>query len=290
MTRRQLLGWFATHPRAQRAALLAPGALWLAVFFLVPLLILLAYSFMPRGVYGGVGRGFTLEHYARFLDPLYLSVLGRTVWLSFLTTVGCFFLGLPTAWVIRRSSPNWRNLLLFLVVLPFWTSSLVRTYAMMFLLRDTGLVNTLLLNVGLISTPLDLLYTQGAVLAGLVYSALPFMVLPLYTSIEKLPRRLLEASQDLGASPWQTFLRVTVPLTMPGIAAGSILVFIPVLGAFALPELMGGESVRMIGSVIDIHFGQQNRAAGSALTLVLMLFTTALTWLYYRLRRTEGLV
>lgn len=289
MTRRQLLGWFATHPRAQRAALLAPGALWLAVFFLVPLLILLAYSFMPRGVYGGVGRGFTLEHYARFLDPLYLSVLGRTVWLSFLTTVGCFFLGLPTAWVIRRSSPNWRNLLLFLVVLPFWTSSLVRTYAMMFLLRDTGLVNTLLLNVGLISTPLDLLYTQGAVLAGLVYSALPFMVLPLYTSIEKLDPALLEAAEILGAGPGARLRQVILPLILPGAVTGSLLVFIPSLGSFVVPDLLGGAKQLLIGNLVQNQFGPaRNWPFGSAVSFAVMSVVLVVLWLRTRGEGGEG--
>ena len=150
----------------------------------------------------------------------------------------------------------------------------MRTYALMFLLR-----------------PADLLYTEGAVVFGLVHSYLPFMVLPLYASLEKLPRRLLEASQDLGASPFRTFWSVTVPLTLPGIAAGCILVFIPVLGAFATPELMGGAHVRMVGSQINLYFVQaRNAAAGSALTLVLMVLTIGLTWAYHRVRKTEGLV
>ncbi len=240
--------------------LLLPPTAWLLLFLVVPTAILSASAFSAEGR-------------AYMTDGDTLRLLWRSVRIAAAATALCLAAGYPVAYFIAGCTPKWRRLLLFLVVLPFWTNLLVRTYALIFCLR-----------------PIGFLYHEGAVILGLFHSYLPFMVLPLYTSIEKLPRRLLEASQDLGASPWQTFLRVTVPLTMPGIAAGSILVFIPVLGAFALPELMGGESVRMIGSVIDIHFGQQNRAAGSALTLVLMLFTTALTWLYYRLRRTEGLV
>lgn len=240
--------------------LLLPPTAWLLLFLVVPTAILCAAAFSAEGR-------------AYMTDGDTLRLLWRSIRIATAATGLCLVAGYPVAYFIAGCGPKWRNLLLFLVVLPFWTNLLVRTYALIFVLRPTGF-----------------LYHEGAVIFGLFHSYLPFMVLPLYTSIEKLPKRLLEASQDLGASPWQTFLRVTLPLTMPGIAAGSILVFIPVLGAFALPELMGGESVRMIGSVIDIHFGQQNRAAGSALTLVLVLFTTALTWLYYRFRRTEGLV
>jgi spermidine/putrescine transport system permease protein len=241
--------------------LLVPPAAWLVVFLVVPTAILTASAFSAEGR-------------AYLTDGDTIRLLWRSVRIASAATALCLLAGYPVAYFIAGCGPKWRNVLLFLVVLPFWTNLLVRTYALIFCLRPIQ----------------GFLYTEASVVFGLFHSYLPFMVLPLYTSIEKLPKRLLEASQDLGASPWQTFLRVTLPLTMPGIAAGSILVFIPVLGAFALPELMGGESVRMIGSVIDIHFGQQNRAAGSALTLVLMLFTTALTWLYYRLRRTDGLV
>jgi spermidine/putrescine transport system permease protein len=240
--------------------LVLPPAAWLVVFLVVPTAILTASAFSAEGR-------------AYLFDGDTLRLLWRSVRIAFAATALCLVAGYPVAYFIAGCSPKWRNLLLFLVVLPFWTNLLVRTYALIFCLR-----------------PIGFLYHEGAVIFGLFHSYLPFMVLPLYTSIEKLPKRLLEASQDLGASPAQTFLRVTLPLTMPGVAAGSILVFIPVLGAFALPELMGGTSVSMIGSVIDVHFAQQNRAAGSALTLVLMLFTTALTWVYYRFRRTDGLV
>ncbi len=281
MTRRRLLRWFAGHPRAQGAALLAPGAVWLLVFFVVPLLILLAYSFMPRGVYGGVERGFTLEHYARFLDPLYLAVLGRTVWLSLLATLGCLVLGLPTAWVIARSPARWRNLLLFLVVLPFWTSSLVRTYAMMFLLRDTGLVNSVLLKVGIIGQPITLLYTEGAVLAGLIYSALPFMVLPLYASLEKLDPALLEAAEILGARPWARLTRIIVPLTLPGIVSGSLLVFIPSLGSFVVPDLLGGAKQLMVGNLVQNQFGPaRNWPFASAASFVVMGVILVAVWIH----------
>lgn len=285
--RARLLSWFASHPRVQRIALAAPGTLWLAVFFVVPLLILLVYSFMPRGTFGGVERGFTLEHYARFLDPLYLSVLGRTAWLSLLATIGCLLLGLPTAWVIAQSPPRWRNLLLFLVVLPFWTSSLVRTYAMMFLLRDTGLINSVLLGAGWITTPLNLLYTEGAVLAGLVYSALPFMVLPLYASMEKLDPALLEAAEVLGARRWARFTQVVLPLALPGIISGSLLVFIPSLGSFVVPDLLGGAKQLLIGNLVQNQFGPaRNWPFGSAASFVVMAMVLLL--MLALVRRGEG--
>ena len=177
--RRRLLQFLSSRQRLGSALLLAPGSAWLLLFFLVPLLIMLAWSVMPMATAGRYVPGFTLEHYLRFLDPLYLSILWRTIWLAALTTLACLLLGFPTAWAVARSG-RYRTLLLFLAVLPFWTSALVRTYAMMFLLRDSGLVNRLLLELGLISTPIRMLYTDGAVLAGLVYGALPFMILLAY--------------------------------------------------------------------------------------------------------------
>ncbi len=262
--RRALLRWVARHPGTPAALLLGPAALWLLAFFLLPVLILLAYSVMPRGAYGGVQPGFTLEHYQRFFDPLYLGILRRTVWLSFLCTIACLVLAYPTAFVIARSG-RWRNLLLFLAVLPFWTSSLVRTYAMIFLLRDSGLVNRLLLDLGLIQAPLRLLYTEGAVLAGLVYGALPFMILPVYASIEKLDPALLEAAESLGARSWARFTRVIWPLTLPGVAAGCLLVFVPSLGSFVVPDLLGGARQMMIGNLIQNQFGPaRNWPFGSA--------------------------
>jgi spermidine/putrescine transport system permease protein len=266
--RRDLLRALARRPLLGAWSLLAPGAGWLAVFFAAPVLLMFAYSLMPRGVYGGVEPGFTLEHYRRFFEPLYLRILWRTVAWSALATIACLFLGYPVAWVIARSR-RFRGLLLFLVVLPFWTSFLVRTFAMIFLLRDSGLVNTLLLRTGLIQSPLTLLYTPFAVLAGLVYGLLPFMVLPVYASLEKLDRSLLEAGADLGAGEVSTFFRVTVPLTMPGIVAGIVLVFIPSLGAFITPDLLGGAKSVMIGNLIQNQFTQLNQPFGSALSLIL---------------------
>ena len=268
--RRGFLRWVARHPGSPGPLLLGPGGLWLFAFFLLPVLILLVYSFMPRGAYGGVQPGFTLEHYQRFLDPLYLGILRRTAWLSFLCTLVCLLLAYPTAFYIARSGRR-RNLLLFLAVLPFWTSSLVRTYAMIFLLRDSGLINRALIDAGLIHVPLRLLYTEGAVLAGLVYGALPFMILPIYASLEKLDPALLEAAEGLGARPWARFSRVVWPLTLPGVAAGSLLVFVPSLGSFVVPDLLGGARHMMIGNLIQNQFGpSRNWPFGSAAAFAVM--------------------
>ena len=187
-SRQRILGWLHPRPQARAWLLLAPGTLWLLVFFLVPILIMLVYSVMPRGIYGGVDPGFTLEHYRRFFDPLYLDILQRTFVWSVTCTVICLVLGYPVAYVIARAG-RWKSFLLFLVVLPFWTSFLVRTFAMIFLLRDTGLINNWLVKLGV--DPIAMLYTPFAVMAGLVYGFLPFMILPIYASLEKLDFSLL---------------------------------------------------------------------------------------------------
>ena len=232
--------------------------------------IVLAYSLLSRGIYGGVERPFTFESYTRLIDPLYGGILLRSFWISGLSTLLCLVLGFPMALFIARSGAR-RNLYLNLVILPFWTSFLVRTYAWMFLLRDTGLINTILQSLGIIREPLPLLYNDGAVILGLVYGYLPFMVLPLYTTLEKLDKSLLEASADLGATPWVTLTRIVIPLSAPGIRAGSILVFITCLGAYLTPDLLGGSKTVMIGNVIQNQFTQaRDWPFGAALSLALM--------------------
>ncbi len=247
--------------RARFLGLLLPPTLWLALFLVVPVALVAASALSPEG----------LRHLSR---PATWSLVGRSFGIAAVSTALCLVVAYPAAWFIAGLPPRRRNLLLFLVVLPFWTNLLVRVYSLRVVLPDA------------------FLNTPGAVVLGLVHSFLPFMILPLYASIEKLPRRLLEASQDLGAPPWATFWKIAVPLTMPGIAAGSILVFIPVFGIFALPEFLGGAGTYMVGNQIEFYFKKQqaDSAAGSALTLVLVAATLALTWVYFRLRKTEGLV
>jgi spermidine/putrescine transport system permease protein len=267
--------------------LLAPGGLWLAVFFGVPLALVLAVSFLERGVYGGVEPRVTLEQYARVVDPLYLQVLWRTVLWSLGCTVACLALGYPVAYVIARAR-RWRQVLLFLVVLPFWTSFLVRTFAMIFLLRDTGLVNSSLLGLGLIDQPIPLLYTPFAVILGLVYGFLPLMILPIYASLEKLDPALLEAAEALGARPFARFARVILPLSLPGVVAGSLLTFIPALGSFLTPDLLGGAKQVMMGNLIQNQFtAARNWPFGAAVSFVLAALALVPVVLYLR-RRDAG--
>ena len=287
--RERALAWLYTRPEARAWALLAPVGFWLLAFFLVPLVIMFVYSLMPRGIYGGVEPGFTLEHYARFIDPLYLQVLQRTFAWSIGCTVICLFLGYPVAYVIARSS-RWRTFLLFLVVLPFWTSFLVRTFAMIFLMRDTGLINSWLLKLGMIDEPLTMLYTPFAVMAGLVYGFLPFMILPIYASLEKVDLSLLEAAEVLGARPGARFRRVTLPLSTPGVVAGCLLVFIPALGSFLTADLLGGAKQVMIGNLVQNQFSSaRNWPFGSAASFIVMALVLAAVMFYLRVKdRSSG--
>lgn len=261
-----------------RFLFLAPARLLMFGFFLAPLGIIAAYSLLTRGAYGGQGLPATLENYLRLWDPLYGAILLRSFLLAGLATAICLVMGFPLALFIARSGKR-RTLFLNLVMLPFWTSFLVRTYAWMFLLRDTGLINTALGALGFISEPLPLLYNDAAVVLGLVYGYLPFMVLPIYGTVERLDPSLLEAAADLGATPWAALWRVTIPMSMPGITAGAILVFIPCLGAYLTPDLMGGGKSIMIGNVVQNQFTTaRDWPFGAALSLVLTALVMVLLW------------
>jgi spermidine/putrescine transport system permease protein len=270
-----------------RPAFLAPARLIMGLLFVAPLLIVFAYSFLTRGAYGGQSLPWTVENYLRLADPLYLRILLKSFWIAAVSTALCLVLGFPLALFISRSSR--KNLYLALVMLPFWTSFLVRTYAWMFLLRDTGLINTMLLAVGFIQEPLPLLYNDGAVIVGLVYGYLPFMVLPVYATLERMDKTLLEAAADLGATPWAAVLRVVAPLAKPGMAAGSILVFIPCLGAYLTPDLLGGGKSILAGNVVQNQFtSARDWPFGSAVAFALMAVVMAL--LYFGLRRREDVL
>jgi len=269
-----------------RAFFLAPTWTFQITLFLAPLAIILGYSLLTRGVYGGISSPWTLESYQRLIDPIYLVILWRSFWIAGAATVLCLLLGFPLALFISRAEKH-KNFYLGLVMLPFWTSFLVRTYAWMFLLRDTGLANTALQKLGLIHSPLPLLYNDGAVILGLVYGYLPFTVLPLYATLERLDRSLLEAAADLGAKPWATLARVTIPLSSPGIRAGAILVFIPCLGAYLTPDLLGGGKSVMIGNLIQNQFTTaRDWPFGSAVSLALMAIVLVLLLVF--VRRDEG--
>ncbi|MBC7813460.1 MAG: ABC transporter permease [Burkholderiales bacterium] len=263
--------------------LAVPAMVWLSLFFVLPLLIVLVVSFLTRGQ-GGVGTmPFTLANYQRVAD-VFIGILGDSVWVAFATTIICLLVGYPMAFFIStRQNPRARQLALFLIILPFWTNFLVRTYALQTILGREGTLNTFLMNTGLIAEPLGLLNTQGAVLLGLVYGFLPFMVLPIYASAERFEFRFVEAAHDLGANDWFAFWRIVLPLTLPGVVAGCILVFIPAIGSFVTPDLLGGTRGIMIGNLITQQFrGSGNQPLGSALSIVMMLMVMIALLVYIR--------
>lgn len=263
---------------------LAPLLLWLVAFVVAPTLVLIAYSLGERDELGRVSFGLSLENYARVFDPVYLAVFGRSIGYAGLVTVVCVVLAYPVAWCIARASERWRTRLLVLVMIPFWTSFLIRTYAWITILKSEGLLNGLLLFAGVIAEPIELLYTPTAVMIGLVYTYLPFMILPIYGSAEKLEPALIEAAHDLGCGPWRTFAKVVLPLTRPGLAAGVLMVFVPAIGMFAVSDLMGGARVPMIGNVMQDQFvGQaRDKPFGAALGVVFMLLFVVTYWILWR--------
>jgi spermidine/putrescine transport system permease protein len=261
-----------SQPGWKAWALLAPMVLWLLVFVIIPGVILLIYSFCERDEVGGVIFSFNLDNYRRVFDPIYMRIFARSIWYAGLTTLICVVVGYPVAYYIARTSVAMRNKLLLLVMVPFWTSFLIRTYAWITILKQEGLLNSFLQSAQLINEPFNLLYTPTAVVIGLVYAYLPFMILPIYGSAEKLDNSLIEAAHDLGAGPLRAFSSVIVPLTMPGIAAGTLLVFVPSIGMFAISDLMGGAKVPMIGNVIQNQFLQaRDWPFGAALGVIFML-------------------
>ena len=270
--------------------LLSPLIVWAAAFVIAPAIIMLVYSFAHRGTLGGVILGFTLENYASVLDPVYLRIVIRSILYAAITTVLCLAAGYPVAYLIGRADPRWRNLLLMAVMVPFWTSFLIRTYAWVTILKSEGLLNSLLLQLQMISQPLELLYTPGAVVLGLVYTFLPFMILPIYSSVEKLDGALIEAALDLGAGPLRAFSRVIVPLTTPGIAAGVLLVFIPSLGIYAVNDILGGGRVDMIGNIIENQFkgNARNWPFGAALGTTLLVSFALVYWFVNQRQRAAA--
>jgi spermidine/putrescine transport system permease protein len=260
-----------------------PGMAWLVLFFLLPLLFVLIASFLSRGGGGLPVAPPTLDHYERTFD-VFGVVIWRTLGFALLTTLACLAVGYPVAYFIAmRRSPRIRLLLLFLILLPFWTNFLVRTYALITILQREGLLNGLLLRLGAIAQPLQFMFTEGAVMLGLVYGYLPFMILPIYAAVERLDMRYVEAALDLGANDLRAFWRVVFPLTLPGVVAGSMLVFIPSIGAFVTPDLMGGTRGLMIGNLIQSQFrGRGNMPLGSAVSVVLLLLVFIGVLIYTR--------
>jgi len=273
----------------------------IGIFGIVPLLIILVYSFLVAGGYGGVEWKFTTDAYVSFLFdrdifdgtfkfvPDYLEIFWRSIWLALLTTIVCLVLGFPTAYFMATRPASQRNYWVFLITLPFWTNLLIRTYAIMLIIRDEGLVNDAMRGIGLIDKPVHLLYTNFAIILGLLYSFLPFMVLPLYSSLEKLDFRLVEAGFDLYATRRKVLWRIIIPLAKPGIIAGCLLVFIPALGAYITPLILGGGGELMIGNLIALQFGtSRNWPFGSAQALILMAAVMLALIVYVRSSTERG--
>jgi len=266
-----------------------------------PLLIMLVFSFLTAGDYGGIKWQFSTEawfqvaFYKDIFDETvtiadaHLSIFWRSVKLSFLTTLVAFLLGFPTAYFIATRPVETRNIWLFLVTIPFWTNLLIRTFAILEIIRNQGLVNTVLIGLGVIDQPLDMLFTDVAILLGMTYVYIPLMILPIYASMERLDFRLVEAAYDLYASRWRVLMRVILPLVKPGVIAGSILVFIPSLGAYVTPRVLGGGKHLMIGNLIELQFGQgRNWPLGAALSLTLLVIVMVALMVYVRSVQKEG--
>jgi len=255
---------------------------WLAVFALVPNVMVVAASLLERGDREFVRFALSLESYQRLLDPLYLRVLWNSFYLAALSTLMCLAMGYPFAYLLARVPRRYSRLLLLLVIIPFWTSSLVRTYAMVIILQTNGWLNQILLDLGLIAEPLELLYTEPAVIAGMLYALLPFMILPLYAALEKLDRRLIEAARDLGAGRVTIFRRIILPLTLPGIVAGCMLTFLPGLGMFYVADLLGGARTLLVGNLIrDQFLSARDWPFGAAASVMLTVLMGLLLWAYY---------
>jgi spermidine/putrescine transport system permease protein len=267
-----------------------PAFGWLFLLIAVPLAFVFVLSLARRDAAGGIDWVLGFSNYVRALDPLYLWIYWRSILLALATTLICLLLGFPVAlFIAQQPSAASRNLLLFLVTLPFWTSFLIRTYAWILLLRTEGIINNAFLTLGIIQQPLPLLYNNFAILAGLAYAELPFMILPLYTALERIDKSQVEASSDLGCTAWQTFWRVLVPLSRPGVAAGIVLVFVPSVGAYLTPDLLGGAKSLMAGNLIHNQFAVvRDHPFGAAIAFVLTVVVLALLASSYRATRDHA--
>ncbi len=262
---------------------IAAVLVWMALFAFAPNLLVLLASLGRTGDTAFVAPGLSLDAYRRLLEPVYGQILLSSLYLAGGVTLICLVCGYPFAAILARTRPPWRGWLLLLVVIPFWTNSLVRTYAMIAILNANGIVNRMLMATGLISAPLPLMYTTGAVLAGLVYTLLPFMVLPLYAALERLDPRYVEAARDLGATPARTFVRIVLPLTMPGIVSGCMLVFLPAVGMFYVADVLGGARTMLLGNFIrDQFLTSRDWPFGAAASVALTLVMGLMLLLYWR--------
>lgn len=262
---------------------------WLIVFALAPNLLVFLTSLLQQGDNELVRLQFTLDNYIELFDPVYLRIFLRSFYVAGLCTLICLLLGYPFAYLIAQAPSRYKAILLLFVIIPFWTSSLVRTYAIIAIIKTHGLLNNILLGLGLIHQPLQLLYTNTAALIGLVYTLLPFMILPLYANIEKLDLRLIDAARDLGANKYKVFAKIIIPLTMPGIIAGAMLVFLPAMSLFYITNLLGGAKTILLGNVIENQFlAARNWPLGSAVSMLLTALMVLMLWAYWRISKARS--
>jgi len=255
----------------KKSLLSTPYILWTVLFTIVPLIIILIFSLSASSKIGSLSTDFTLDRYVQFFEPIYADVFFRSIKLSLYSTVFCLILGYPVAYIIANKKMRMRNFLILFIILPQWTNFLLRTYAWMSILKDNGPINSFLMNIGLIKEPLTLLYTDGAVLMGMVYNFLPYMILPIYTVILKIDKAYVEAARDLGASSAITFRKIILPLSMPGIVSGIIMVFMPAISTFVISDLLGGGHSMLMGNLIQNQFlAARNWQFGSAISMILI--------------------
>ena len=278
------------HSRLPMLAQAGPVSVWMILFVTLPMLFIIYVSFMKRGTFGGIDYTFTTTSYETLMDVTYFKVIEKSFRVALITTVLCLALGYPFAYYIARKPPEVASRLIMLIMIPFWTNSLMRLNAWMLLFQTNGPVNNLLMALSLTDEPLKFIYTDWLVMLGLVTNMLPFAVLPMYSSIEKLQKSLLEASADLGARPAKTFFRVTLPLTFPGIFSAVILTFIPALGIYTVTDMLGGGKVLYIGNIIKNQFGAiRNWPLGAALSVLLLLITALLIFIYTRFAKMDDM-
>ncbi len=272
------MGFLAAY---SRKLLVAPGFGWLLFFMGIPCGVVFYNSFFERGVYGGIDYVFTLDNFQRTLDPLYLNVFLNSAKIAGTATLAATLIAYPAAYLINRAPRRHQTALLFLAILPFWSNYLIRTYAWIVLLNNQGVVHKALVGAHLIDEPVKLLYSEFAVITGLVYNYLPFVILAIYSSLNRLNPEIMEASSDLGAPPWRTFLRVILPLTIPGVTAGAVFVFVLSIGNFITPDLLGGGHIQMVGNLIyDQFLSARDWPFGAALSLMLIAIMLVLLFIH----------
>lgn len=268
--------------------LMSPVVIWLSLFLVIPMGIVVVISFLQRDELGNLVYQFSFENYARFFDSLYLGIYWDTLVLSVATAVICLLVSYPLAYYIANAGPTRQKIWLLLITVPFWINFLIRTYAWVLLLRSQGVVNSVLIHLGVIHEPLQLLYTKGAVLFGMVYTFIPYMVLPIYVALEQMDKKLLEAASDLGATRWKAFRYITLPNTKSGIMSGSVLVFVSTAGMYVVTDILGGSKSTMLSNIIQTQFlGARDWPFGSALSVMFALTSLILIFLFNQAMRSK---